>query len=152
MVSVPPLSEPQRHVQCGQVGLSDQVANPLFPRTTLKQIQTIRMQGEAYYGLGSHGAKGADTLPAPAMTDAAATFEKTAEPVPLGATLAEGMETDPALPKRKPIVVDYEDRFVYSVPPSTHAPEAATRVTRVGGILTKNDPFAAPVSRFGTPF
>ena len=41
-----------------------------IPRDAATEAERVRarMQGEAYYGLGSHGAKGADTLPAPAMT------------------------------------------------------------------------------------
>ena len=38
------------------------------------------------------------------------------------------------------------------VPEGTNAPEAATRVTRVNGILTKNNPYVEPMARDGSKF
>ena len=132
----------------GQMGMSQTQAKVMYSRVRLTETHDIRTTGETYYTHG--GAAHRATMDAAVEETAPAdTTLMETEPAPLGAT----METLPgAAATRAPVCIDFEDRFVYSVPEGTNAPEAATRVTRVNGILTKNNPYVEPMARDGSKF
>jgi hypothetical protein len=46
----------------------------------------------------------------------------------------------------------FETRFFHHLPLKTNAPEAATRVFDIGGVLLKSDPFVPCLNRKGLKF
>merc|ERR1719408_1046450 len=150
-VVAPVLQDAHKYQPLGVCGMQQQLPDVVYPRTRLTELHDIRTTGDTYYTHG--GAKHRAALEA---TQATLAPDGAEADVPLGATteaLQETLAEPPAEVKRRdPVCIDYEDRFVHQPPEVTNAQEAATRVYSVNGILTKNNPYEAPVMRTGGTF
>lgn len=162
-VQEPVLKDAQKYMPLGQVGMSQTMAEPIFPRVRISTTHDIRVVGERFYTHGEQSAHrtaqsqtnfSATATNEVGVTQLGESLEETGtleSAVPVGATGTMGSTMDSPT-RRAPIVVDFEDRFVYNLPQQTNAQEAATRVYSINGILTKNNPFEGPKLRDGTGF